>query len=87
MPKEGGLHSKEALMVPAHTDPVWKKLVTGEKELRSTQLGINMLLTNNRLKYKKNSTPASLNELCQYTREFFVKYENTFKDELKQLFG
>ena len=74
-------------MVPANSHPVWKKLVTGEKELRSTQVGINMLLTNNRLKYQKNATPATLNELSEYTREFFVKYEKTFQAELKQLFG
>jgi hypothetical protein len=74
-------------MVPVSNHPVWKKLVTGEKELRSTQLGINMLLTNNRLKYATNSSPANLNQLCEYTREFFVKYEQTFQAELKQLFG
>ena len=40
-------------MVPAHTDPVWKKLVIGEKELRSTQVGINMLLTKTDLSIRK----------------------------------
>jgi hypothetical protein len=74
-------------MVPVSNHPVWKKLVTGETELRSTQLAVNMLLTNNRLKHAKNSSPANLNQLCECTREFFVKYEQTFQAELKQLFG
>jgi hypothetical protein len=74
-------------MVPPSKHPEWKKLVTGERDLKTTQLAINMLLTNIRLKYKRDPSPANVNQLIEHMRELFVKFENTFKAELNQLFG
>lgn len=74
-------------MVPASSHAAWKKLITGEKELRTNQLAINMLLTNTRLKYKKDPSPANVQQLSKHMHEFFVKFETTFMAELQQIIG
>ncbi len=74
-------------MVPAKNDAAWRKLVTGEMELRSTLLGMNMLLTTSRMKYKTNPSPANLQEISGQVHEFFVKYEGMYSAELNQITG
>jgi hypothetical protein len=74
-------------MVPVMNNPAWKQLVTGEKALQSSHLAVNMLLTNTRLKYKKDPSASNVEQLAKYAQEFFVKYEKSFQAELKQLFG
>ena len=70
-------------MLPPPSSPVWKKLVNGEKEIQSTNLVINMLLTNSRLRYKLDST--KLDELVKHAHEVFSKHEKTIAAELAQL--
>ena len=65
--------------------PAWKKLVTGEKQITSKQLGVNMLLHNNQLKYKADPSSANVDKLVQHTYEYFQKYEQIFQTELQQL--
>jgi hypothetical protein len=72
-----------AHMLPPVNSPVWKKLVSGEKQLKSTNLVVNMLLTNCRVRYK--SDPATLNELVQHTHGAFLKLEKTLESEISQL--
>ena len=70
-------------MLPPVTSPIWKKLVSGEKELKSTNFAINMLLTNSRIRYKLE--PAKLDELVKHAHEVFTKHEKTLDSELAQL--
>lgn len=74
-------------MVPPSTNPQWEKLVTGELELKSSKLALNMLIFNNRLSYSRDSSTENLERLVAHTREFFSKFEDGFKDELKRLFS
>ncbi len=74
-------------MVPAKNDTTWKRLVTGEIELRSTLLGMKMFLTNSRMKYKNNPSPANLQDITDQMHEFFVKFESMYHAELKQITG
>ena len=70
-------------MIPPLSSPVWKKLVNGEKQIKSTNFVINMLLTNSRIRYKLE--PAKLDELVKHAHEVFSKHEKTIASELAQL--
>jgi hypothetical protein len=70
-------------MLPPVSSPVWKKLVSGEKRLKSTNLVVNMLLTNCQVRYKLD--PSTVNELVQHAHGAFAKFEKTLESELAQL--
>ena len=72
-------------MIPPTNHPVWKKLITGEKSLKSSNVGINMLLYNSMLKYKRDGSSATLAQLSQHAHDFFVKFEQSLQGEVKQL--
>lgn len=72
-------------MVPPPNDPLWKKLVTGERELRPAKVTLNLFLFNNRLSYSQDGSSANLHSLIQKTHQFFSRYESTFREELKLL--
>jgi len=72
-------------MVPPVTHPAWAKLVKGDKELRSSNAGINMLLFNSAIRYRKDPSPANLGALVQHVREYFMKFEKGLQAEVNQL--
>lgn len=72
-------------MLPPISDPIWGKLVTGKSELRSTNVAINLLLFNSKLRYKKDPSPSNLNVLILHTYEVFKKQEPLLDEELKQI--
>jgi hypothetical protein len=72
-------------MVPAVTHPAWTKLIKGEKQLRSSNVGINMLLFNSGIKYKKDPSPANLSSLARHVHEYFTKFEKGLQAEVNQL--
>ena len=72
-------------MIPPTNHPVWKKLITGEQSLKSSNVGINMLLYNSMLKYKRDGSYATLSQLIQHAHEYFVKFEKSLQGEAKQL--
>ena len=74
-------------MIPPTNHAVWKKLITGEKSLKSSNVGINMLLYNSILKYKRDGSPATLAQLIQHAHDYFVKFEQSLQGEAKQLFS
>jgi len=72
-------------MIPPITHPSWSRLITGELHLRSTNTGINMLIFNSTVRYKRDPSPAAMLELVKHAHEFFRKFEYCLKDEVKQL--
>ena len=70
-------------MLPSLSSPVWKKLVSGEKQITSSNFVINMLLTNTRIRYKLE--PAKVDELVKHAHEVFSKHEKTIASEVSQL--
>ncbi|MGA3092052.1 MAG: hypothetical protein ABSD75_25885 [Terriglobales bacterium] len=72
-------------MLPAITSSVWADLVTGAKELKSTNIAINLLLFNSKLRYKKDPSPSNLNTLILHAYEVFKKQEPILDEELKQI--
>jgi hypothetical protein len=71
-------------MLPPITDPIWRKLVTGESRLHSSNVAINLLLFNSKLRYKKDPSPQNLSVLVLHAYEVFKKQEPILKEELKQ---
>ena len=72
-------------MIPPVSDPGWLKLVTGQKQIRSSNLSYNMLMFNIQLRYKNDPSPANVPKLIAQAREFFVKYEGLLKSEIASL--
>jgi hypothetical protein len=73
-------------MLPPINNPIWEKLVTGERELRSSNIAVNLLLFNSRLRYKKDPSPTNLNILVFHAYEVFKKQEVVLDEaDLQQL--
>lgn len=74
-------------MIPPATSPVWVNIISGKKQLQSTQLAVNMMLSNIKLRYKMNQTDENVGKLVKHAHEFFTKFENVYPAEVKQLFS
>jgi hypothetical protein len=74
-------------MVPPVTHPALRDLIVGNKQITTTKFGFNLLLTNNRILYRKNPSEDTVKQLAQQTHEFLTRYENLYQSELKQLFS
>jgi hypothetical protein len=72
-------------MIPPIKHPAWVQLVSGELQLASTNVGVNMLIFNSTLKYRRDSSPAMVSSLVSHAHGFFEKYESTLKAEIQQL--
>jgi hypothetical protein len=74
-------------MIPPTNHQVWRKLIVGEKTLRSSNVGINMLIFNSTIRSKRDPSPANVSQLVQHAHEYFTKFERVLQDEVKQLFS
>jgi hypothetical protein len=74
-------------MVPSVSHPALRELIVGTKEISTTKFGFNLLLTNNRIQYKKNPTEATIKQLAEQTHDFLTRYESLYQSELKQIFS
>jgi hypothetical protein len=72
-------------MLPPITSSIWEELVTGTKELKSSNIAVNLLLFNSRLRYKKDPSASNLNVLILHAYEVFKKQEPILDEELKQI--
>lgn len=72
-------------MLPPITSSIWADLVTGAKELKSSNIAINLLLFNSRLRYKRDPSTSNVNILILHAYEVFKKQEPILDEELKQL--
>ncbi|MDR3764294.1 MAG: hypothetical protein P4M01_09390 [Acidobacteriota bacterium] len=72
-------------MIPPLAHPVWMKLLKGQKQVVSTQLAVNMLLTNLRLRYRMNQSEENVAKLTQHAYDFFAKFERQYESEVKQI--
>jgi hypothetical protein len=74
-------------MIPPTSHPVWRKLIAGEKTLKSSNVGINMLIFNSTMRCKRDPSPATVSQLVQHAHEYFTKFERMLQDEIRQLFS
>ena len=74
-------------MVPEFSHPAWRELILGDGLVPSSHFGFNLLLTNNRIYYRKEPSEDHLEVLTQQLYDYLVKYEGLYQDELKEIFG
>jgi hypothetical protein len=73
-------------MVPPVDHWAWQELIVGKIEVKSTKFGFNLLLTNNRNYYQRNSSKANVDQLIEQTRAYLMQYEKLYQSELRQIF-
>ena len=74
-------------MVPELGHPAWRELIVGDREVPSSHFGFNLLLTNNRIYYRKEPSEEHLVVLSEQIHEYLAKYEGLYQEELKGIFG
>jgi len=77
----------EATMIPPITHPIWAQVITGKREIPPSQVGLNMLVTNLRLSYRKDPSEDSLRNLVARMHEFFTRYGAHYQNELEKILG
>jgi hypothetical protein len=60
-------------------------MVTGEMEIRSSNLSFNMLAFNARARYKNDPSPANLEKIVGQAHDFFAKFEVLLHSEIASL--
>ena len=76
---------KRSCMLPSASDPCWKRMVTGEIEIRSANLSFNMLAFNARARYRKDPSLANLERIIGQAQDFFTKFEALLHSEIESL--
>ena len=74
-------------MVPEFSHPVWRELIQGDELVPSSHFGFNLLLTNNRIYYRKEPSEEHLEVLTRQLYDYLAKYEGLYQEELKGIFG
>jgi len=72
-------------MVPPITHPIWVQVITGKREVTTSNVGLNMLIANLRLSYRQDPSEASVRSLVLRMHEFFKKYGSYYQHELEQV--
>ena len=62
-------------MVPELSHPAWRELIQGDSYVPSSHFGFNLLLTNNRIYYRKEPSEEHLVVLAEQIYEYLAKYE------------
>lgn len=72
-------------MIPPITHPIWAQLITGQREFPPSKVGLNMLIANLRLSYRKDPSQPSLECFVARMHEFFARYGSYYQAELEQI--
>jgi hypothetical protein len=72
-------------MLPDVNHPVWMRIVTGKKPIRTTKATINLLIQSNSMSYEKDSSPANVAELIDRTHGLFARYGSIFGAEIAEI--
>ncbi len=68
-------------------DPDVLRCRAAKREVPSPHFGFNLLLTNNRIYYRKEPSEEHLAVLAEQIYEYLAKYEGLYQDELRGIFG
>ncbi len=75
-------------MLPELSHRAWRELIVGTNPVVSSKFGFNLLLTNNRLYYRRGqSDEENVAHSIQQLYDYLAKYEGLYQDELKTIFG
>jgi hypothetical protein len=75
-------------MLPELSHRAWRELIVGNNPVASSHFGFNLLLTNNRLYYRRGQCDEdNVAHSVQQLYDYLAKYEGLYQDELKTIFG
>ncbi len=75
-------------MLPELSHGAWRELIVGNNPIVSSKFGFNLLLTNNRLYYRRGQCDEdNVSHSVQQLYDYLAKYEGLYQDELKTIFG
>jgi hypothetical protein len=75
-------------MLPELSHRAWRELIVGSNPIVSSKFGFNLLLTNNRLYYRRGqSDEDNVAHSIQQLYDYLSKYEGLYQEELKTIFG
>ncbi len=74
------------MKIPAADNPIWTQIATGEKNIRSAKLAINLLIQSNKISLEKDASEDNVKQLAAKTYAFFLQYENVYDYEFAKIF-
>jgi hypothetical protein len=74
-------------MLPELSHRAWRELIVGNNPIVPSKFGFNLLLTNNRLYYRRGQSEDNVAHSIQQLYDYLSKYEGLYQDELKTIFA
>jgi hypothetical protein len=74
-------------MLPKSDDPRWIKILKGETHYTFKAVAAGLMMSRLSRAVQHDSSPEALKKYAEEMREFFVKYENVFKEDIRSIFG
>jgi hypothetical protein len=83
----GGTAAVQALAVPAVSSPIWQAIITGQKTVDTSAVGLQMMMERVRLSVERNPSEASQKAGIKILHQFFTKHQSRLQAEIQQLGG
>lgn len=66
-------------------DTKFEKIIKGQAQYKSANLGLNLLISRLQRKYSENGSSDVLNSCLHEMKAFFAKYMNILKTDIEQI--
>lgn len=63
----------------------FEKIISGQKNYQSANLGLNLLITRLKKKYELNKTTDEMKSCIQEMNQFFQKYKKVVADDIEKI--
>ncbi|RKZ67014.1 MAG: hypothetical protein DRQ48_10240, partial [Gammaproteobacteria bacterium] len=73
--------------VPAVSSPIWQAIITGQKTVDTSAVGLQMMMERVRLSVERNPSEASQKAGIKILHQFFTKHQSRLQSEVQQLGG
>jgi hypothetical protein len=83
----GGTVAVQALAVPVVSSPIWQAIITGQKTVDTSAVGLQMMMERVRLSVERNPSEASQKAGIKILHQFFTKHQSRLQTEIQQLGG
>jgi alkylated DNA nucleotide flippase Atl1 len=77
----------QTLAVPAVSSPIWQAIITGQKTVDTSAVGLQMMMERVRLSVERNPSETSQKAGIRILHQFFTKHQNRLQSEIRQLGG
>jgi len=83
----GAAATGQTLAVPAVSSPIWQAIITGQKTVDTSAVGLQMMMERVRLSVERNPSEASQKAGIKILHQFFTKHQSRLQSEVQQLGG